>query len=274
MNVFETAIQVTSSVLGNRFPGYSFAFASGSIIRGEGTKGSDIDLVVVFDRLETAWREAFVEGDLPFEVFVQDPETLSWFFESDIARGCPVIIHMVATGQILGPNPDKGHVWKDYAASVLRAGPPEPVGEKLNALKYQITDLLDDLQGERSGSEACAIAAQLYQPLADLMLLGRGRWSGRGKWIPRLIRETDQEMADRFDDAFRQVSLGNVEELCNLTHAELDRHGGPFFAGDKRMASQQARRTSLIELDQPRPTAAIDKLELRHNASPCLPRLK
>ncbi|MEF0944297.1 nucleotidyltransferase domain-containing protein [Rhizobium sp. BR 362] len=248
MNVFETAMQATSTVLASRFPGYSFAFASGSIIRGEGTKGSDIDLVVVFDRLETAWRETFIEGDFPFEAFVQDPETLSWFFESDIGRGYPVIIHMVATGQILGPDPGKGQIWKEYAASVLRAGPPELTGEKLNTLKYQITDLLDDLNGERAGSEVRAIAAQLYQPLADLILLGRGTWSGKGKWIPRLLRDLEQGLADRFDDAFRQAALGNVEDLRILTLAELNKHGGPFFAGDKRMASEQARRPSLVDM--------------------------
>ncbi|WP_349959626.1 nucleotidyltransferase domain-containing protein [Rhizobium sp. ZPR3] len=248
MSIFETATRATSSVLASRFPGYSYAFASGSIIRGEGRKGSDIDLVVVFDRLETAWRETFIEGDFPFEVFVHDSETLSWFFESDIARGYPVIIHMVATGQILGPDLDKGQVWKDYAASILHASPPELVGEKLNALKYQITDLLDDLRGEPAAPEACAIATQLYQPLADLMLLGRGRWSGKGKWIPRLLREVDLKLADSFDGAFKRASVGEVEALCNLTHSELDRHGGPFFAGDKRMASQQARRKSLVEL--------------------------
>ena len=248
MSIFETAMRAASSVLASRFPGNSFAFASGSIIRGEGRKGSDIDLVVVFDRLETAWRETFLEGDFPFEVFVHDPETLSWFFESDIARGYPVIIHMVATGQILGPNPDKGQVWRDYAADILRAGPPELEGEKLSALKYQITDLLDDLHGERAAPEVRAIAALLYQPLADLMLLGRGRWSGRGKWIPRLLRELDRDLADSFDDAFGRASAREVEALCNLTRRELDRHGGPFFAGDKRTASQQARRKSLVEL--------------------------
>ncbi|MFB2564443.1 nucleotidyltransferase domain-containing protein [Rhizobium sp. IMFF44] len=239
-------MQATRSVLASRFPSYSFAFASGSIIRGEGRKGSDIDLVVVFDRLETAWRETFIEGELPFEVFVHDPETLSCFFESDIARGYPVIIHMVATGQILGPNPGKGQIWKDYASDILRASPPELEGEKLNALKYQITDLLDDLHGEPAAPEARAIAAQLYQPLADLMLLGRGKWSGRGKWIPRLLCDVALDLADSFDDAFRQASAGEVKALCDLTHRELDRHGGPFFAGDKRMASQQARRKSLV----------------------------
>ncbi|MDK4701764.1 nucleotidyltransferase domain-containing protein [Rhizobium sp. CNPSo 4062] len=239
-------MQATRSVLASRFPGYSFAFASGPIIRGEGRKGSDIDLVVVFDRLETAWRETFIEGELPFEVFVHDPETLSCFFESDIARGYPVIIHMVATGRILGPNPDKGQIWKVYAADILRASPPELEGKKLNALKYQITDLLDDLHGEPAASEARAIAAQLYQPLADLMLLGRGKWSGRGKWIPRLLRDVALDLADSFDDAFTQASAGEVKALCDLTHRELDRHGGPFFAGDKRMASQQARRKSLV----------------------------
>ncbi|SCB25574.1 Nucleotidyltransferase domain-containing protein [Rhizobium hainanense] len=248
MSIFETAMRATGSVLANRFPGYSFAFASGSIIRGEGRKGSDIDLVVVFDQLETAWRETFIEGDFPFEVFVHDPETLSWFFESDIARGYPVIIHMVATGQVLGPDLDKGEVWKDYAVSILHASPPELRGDRLNALKYQITDLLDDLHGQRAAPEVGAIAAQLYQPLADLMLLGRGKWSGRGKWIPRLLREMDRNLADSFDDAFGRALAGEVEVLCNLTHRELDRHGGPFFAGDKRMASQQARRKSLVDL--------------------------
>ncbi|ASW08494.1 nucleotidyltransferase family protein [Rhizobium sp. 11515TR] len=246
MSIFETAMQATRSVLASRFTSYSFAFASGSIIRGEGRKGSDIDLVVVFDHRETGWRETFIEGEFPFEVFVHDRETLSWFFESDIARGYPVIIHMVATGQILGPNPDKGQAWKDYATSILHNGPPKLEDEKLNALKYQITDLLDDLHGERAAPEIRAIAAQLYQPLADLMLLGRGKWSGRGKWIPRLLREMDRDLADRFDDAFGRASAGELEALCNLTHSELDRHGGPFFAGDKRIAPQQARRKSLV----------------------------
>lgn len=247
MSEFEAAIQATSSVLASRFPGYSFAFASGSIIHGEGTKGSDIDLVVVFDRLETAWRETFIEGDLPFEVFVQDPETLSWFFESDVARGYPVIVHMVATGQVLGPNPEKGDAWKEYAVNVLRAGPPKLEGQTLDALRYQITDLLDDLRGDRTGPEIRAIVAQLHQPLADLILLGRGTWSGRGKWIARLLRNMDQGFADAFDNAVRQASIGNVEELCNLTLTELDRHGGLFFAGDKRMASQRARRSSFVD---------------------------
>jgi hypothetical protein len=65
MSIFETAMRATGSVLASRFPGYSFA--SGSIIRGGGGKGSDIDLVVVFDQLETAWRETFIEGDFPFD---------------------------------------------------------------------------------------------------------------------------------------------------------------------------------------------------------------
>ena len=72
---------------------------------------------------------------------------------------------------------------------------------------------------------------------------------GRGRWIQRLLGEMDQDLAKRFGHAFRQVSVGNVEQLCSLTHAELDRHGGPFFAGDKRMASQLARRTSLLKLN-------------------------
>jgi len=63
---------------------------AGSIVRGEGTPHSDLDLVVIFDRLPNAYRESFYFGDLPVEAFVHDPETLNYFlFEVDRSSGIP-----------------------------------------------------------------------------------------------------------------------------------------------------------------------------------------
>ena len=45
-------------------------------MRGQATETSDLDLVVVYERLEAAYRESFVHGGWPIEVFVHDPETL------------------------------------------------------------------------------------------------------------------------------------------------------------------------------------------------------
>ncbi|WP_418336537.1 nucleotidyltransferase domain-containing protein [Rhizobium gallicum] len=85
---------MTGPVLSARFDGYSFAFAAGSIVRGEGTENSDIDLVVVFERLDRVWRESFVDNGLPFEAFVHDPETLNRFFERDLNSSHPLIVNL------------------------------------------------------------------------------------------------------------------------------------------------------------------------------------
>ncbi|SCW76566.1 Nucleotidyltransferase domain-containing protein [Rhizobium mongolense subsp. loessense] len=242
----DEALRMTGPVLSARFDGYSFAFAAGSIIRGEGTENSDIDLVVVFEKLDRAWRESFVENGLPFEAFVHDLETLNWFFERDLNSGHPLIVHMVASGRIIGPGKENGRAWQSHAAQLLKDGPPELAGQELDALRYQITDMLYDLRGERSGAEIRAIASQLYQPLADLMLLGRGTWSGKGKWIPRLLKQLDNELFETFDMGFKRAAEGRAEELCRLTESELARKGGRYFHGDRREAPFDARKTSAI----------------------------
>lgn len=48
------ALVIANHVFAARFQGASCAFVAGSIMRGEGTPSSDIDLVVVFDHLDAA----------------------------------------------------------------------------------------------------------------------------------------------------------------------------------------------------------------------------
>jgi predicted nucleotidyltransferase len=237
------ALKRTEEVLARRFQGYAFAFAAGSIMRGEGKSTSDVDLVVVFDRLDTAWRESFVEDHLPFEAFVHDPETLSWFFENDMALGYPIIIHMVASGHIVGRDVEQAKACQAHAQTLLDQGAPPLSAAKLDALRYQITDTLGDLMDERGVEDMRAITAQLYQPLADLMLLTRGRWSGKGKWIPRLLRGLDGEVFDGFDRSFALALAGDVKQLIEFAGAELARTGGAYFHGDRREASQNSRRS-------------------------------
>ena len=62
-------------------------FLAGSVLRGEATPASDLDLVVVYEQLPHAYREAFVYEGWPVESFVNDPETVGHYFESDRRRG-------------------------------------------------------------------------------------------------------------------------------------------------------------------------------------------
>src|SRR5688500_1680444 len=88
----DRALAIAQKSLAGRFKGAAFAFVGGSIMRGQGTAASDIDMVVVFPRLERAWRESFMEDEFPVEVFVHDPQTLAYFLDDGLQNGFPVMI--------------------------------------------------------------------------------------------------------------------------------------------------------------------------------------
>lgn len=54
------ALDIATAVVASRYGNAAFAFAAGSIMRGQGTHLSDIDLVVIYDRLKAARRESFM----------------------------------------------------------------------------------------------------------------------------------------------------------------------------------------------------------------------
>ena len=239
------AIGAARALLASRYPDADCAFVAGSIMRGEGTMLSDIDLVVIFKHVETAWRDSLLFGDFPVEAFVHDPETLHWFIDQDVERGRPTLPNMLAEGRLIGPRIATGTPLQIEARQILATGPPPLAGERLDTIRYQITDRLDDLCGERNAAEIQAIGIGLYQPLGDLILLGRSRWTGVGKWLPRLLHRLDPALAGQFDAAFRDLFI-NADRgaLIALANAELDRHGGRLFEGDHRQAPATARRIS------------------------------
>jgi predicted nucleotidyltransferase len=76
----ESAIDAARKVARTRYPDAVLLLVAGSIVRGEGTPHSDLDLVVVYPKIEAAFRESFVFDGLPVDTLVHDPETLHYFF--------------------------------------------------------------------------------------------------------------------------------------------------------------------------------------------------
>lgn len=235
------ALTVAERALVSRFSGAACAIVAGSIMRGEGTIASDIDLVVLFPRLERAWRESFIADGVPVEAFVHDPETLAFYFDKDIASGRPVMLSMVASGVVIGPRRSLAEPARLAATRALAAGPRPLAGPAYETMRYMASDLIDDLRGQRPAAEVAAIAAHLYPRLIDLMLLGRGTWTGSGKWGPRLLRRLDSRLADRFDAAITAAASGDGAALLALAETELGRHGGPCFDGYAQLAPLEAR---------------------------------
>jgi hypothetical protein len=240
----DSVIAAATHVARERYPGALAVFAAGSLVRGEGTAHSDLDLVVVFRQLPNAYRESFFFGQLPVEAFVHDLETLNFFFfEIDRPSGFPMLPEMVAEGvEIPEPTADSQSL-KRLASSVIAMGPPALSDAARARWRYEITDTLDDLRAPRSRDELVAAGSQLYQALADFYFRTNGRWSAKGKSIPRKLASTNRELADRYHLAFRKLfESGNVAPVVALADELLQDAGGPLFDGYKLQAPPEWRK--------------------------------
>ena len=100
----DAALLAARKIFSVRYSGADVAFVAGSIVRGDDTPYSDIDLVVVYSQFSAAYRESFLSDGFSVEAFVHDPSTLKYFFEDiDAKSGCPSLPSMVVEGVAL-PN--------------------------------------------------------------------------------------------------------------------------------------------------------------------------
>jgi hypothetical protein len=236
--------EIANAIRAGRYPDAAVVFAAGSIVRGEGTPYSDLDLVVVYPRLRCAARESFLHDNCPVEAFLHDPETLEYFFDQvDRPSGVPSLPQMVAEGIEIPAASDLSRALKQRAAALLAAGPPPLDADTEAQWRYNVSDLLDDLRGARSHDELVATGAALYDRLADYHLRRLGRWSGKGKGIPRALQRVDRELAIRFgrtfDDLFR---LDDAGEVIALAEELLRPAGGPLFDGFRSDAPAAFRK--------------------------------
>ena len=225
-------LELAAEVLVVHHPDADSAFVAGSFMRGQGSATSDIDLVVLYRSLPQAYRESFLLKGTPVEMFVHDPETLSWFLEHDRKDGHPALIGMLVEGVVIGPRQDTGHDFKQLARTIFADGPPLLSTESVRRLRYAITDKLDDLQADRSPAEVVAIGAALYPLLVELALRGSSRWNGSGKWSARLLSQLDESSSRQFETAFLDLYNGsNTGAVLCLSDKVLEPHGGRLFSG-------------------------------------------
>jgi predicted nucleotidyltransferase len=223
-----------------RYEGARVVFLGGSVMRGEATPTSDLDIVVVYERLPNAYREAFVYGGWPVEAFVHDAGTLEEFFESDRRRGVPSLLSMVWEGVEIPEASEFSAERKRNARELLDAGPPPWDEEELTLRRYRLTDWVDDVRYPRSDEELVATGAWLYQDVAEFYFRTRGLWSAHSKTIPRRLREADAEFAERFLRAFDALFAEKRPDPAVALVAELlEPFGGFLFEGFRKTVNRE-----------------------------------
>lgn len=224
---------VATRLVENRYPGCVAAFLAGSVVRGEGTPTSDLDLVIVTEQdPEAPYRFSEQVGRWPVEFFVHTPSSLQEFFQKDMAERRPSLLQMCREGIVLQASDQRATDIQTQCEALLAAGPP-PLSHKAELnMRYHLSDLLEDFKGSDLRAELLLIAAELAEAAAELWLAHHRHWSGRGKWLHRALLRADPDTAHVFHQAQESFyTHTNKMGLQQFAEAVLALVGGPLFDG-------------------------------------------
>ncbi len=226
-----SVIQLAKELIRTKSPECEAAFLAGSVVRGEATATSDLDIVVFDSSVPTSYRESFIYKDWPVEWYVHNLESYYAFYESDCARGRPSMPKMVSEGVILQ---DKGRAkaLQKEAEVILRKG-PDPWGEKtIRSKRYFLTDVLEDFIGANERGEELCCAAALADQVHEFILRTNNQWTGSSKWIVRALNSYNPNLAAEFVRVFDQYFVTREkEEVIAFVDQALQPYGGRLFEG-------------------------------------------
>ncbi|ANU13293.1 nucleotidyltransferase domain-containing protein [Planococcus halocryophilus] len=217
--------------INKHFPHCQGALLAGSVVRGESTETSDLDLVVFEKNLSISYRESFFEYGWRIELFVHNQISYKSYFLSDYERARPSMPQMVVEGVILK---DDGMISaiKEEARKLLEKGPKEWSAKTIVEKRYFLTDSLDDFIGCNDRAEGIFIAGILAELVSEFVLRVNKRWIGNSKWIVRSLKAYDVEFAHDFVSAFDEYYKTSEKlKVVQLVDRVLEPYGGRLFEG-------------------------------------------
>ena len=213
------------------FPNCNGALLAGSVVRGEATDTSDLDIVIFDESVSSSYRETFIEFDWPIEVFVHNGSSYKTFFEIDRKRARPSLPRMVSEGIILR---DDGIIEaiKKEAVELLKAGPEKWSEETVKIKRYFLTDTLDDFVGCSNRGEGVFIANALAELTSEFVLRTNRRWIGTSKWIVHSLRAYDEDFTDQFVEAFdTYYKTSNKDKVIEVVELVMEPFEGRLLEG-------------------------------------------
>jgi predicted nucleotidyltransferase len=232
---YEAIRAIAVRLVHERYPTAVAAIIGGSFATGRQTPTSDIDLLLLFEHVDCAWRDTIVAEGRTVELFGHDLATFTYFCkEIDAPGGTVPLAMMVVEGENIVAAGDAYAQMHALAQAIDGAGPPVLDAENLQRRRYAITTAQEDLVDSTHPGEALAVACQLYEALADLHLRAAGQWSGGGKHLFRRLQAFDAAIAGQLDGALRLVAgdlPAGQQAFAQVTAAVLAPAGGPLLDG-------------------------------------------
>lgn len=215
------------------FPHCDVAFLGGSAANQSLTEHSDLDIVILDSDStnKTSFRQCSLAFGWKIEAFVYNEITLFLMFEMNRTAGLPSILRMCAEGIILKDNGSAIDI-QNAAWERLQQGPSPLTDEKQQAMRFMITDLLNDLNDSANDQEKIFIASKLFELVSEFVLRANGQWLGEGKWMYRSFLHYDKKFCDAYIEAYHLlIKTGQYEPFSKIIDEVLEPHGGQLFEG-------------------------------------------
>jgi hypothetical protein len=207
------------------------ALLGGSVVAGNDTPTSDLDIVLLFPSGNPNYAETVsYEGRL-VEVFAHTPESIASWNQREAAERRPILASLCAHSLVLRGSTMATKVQTE-ARALLAAGSAPLTPAENDALRYALSAELDDLRGASSPAERFAIHAQVFGSAAELLLQLEGVWLGKGKWLVRQLTLSQDPLAARL--IRWAASAGTEEDLDAIGTAVLGKAGGRLQEGHIR----------------------------------------
>lgn len=225
--------QTIQKLIQARYASAKAVFWAGSVAQQKGTSASDLDLVIVYDAIPNAYREAYIYNDWPIDAFIHDIDTLRYFFEeSRTGSGISGLTSMIVHGIEITEQSQFSENIKRLAMDIAENGPIAWVQEQIDKERFLITDALEDIQYPASPEEQIASAAWLYEALSQFYFRSKKQWCASGKSIVRYLQKDDPELALAFTQSFNKLfQTRDAIDLAKVTEKILKPFGGLFWNG-------------------------------------------
>ncbi|MGG3471380.1 nucleotidyltransferase domain-containing protein [Neobacillus pocheonensis] len=224
-------IEASKQFIYKYFPDCDGAVLAGSVVRGEATDTSDLDIVVFDKSLKSAYRESLIDFGWAIEVFVHNLTSYKHFFNLDYQNAKPSMQRMILEGIIIK---DEGIIdsIKEEAKEIMEYGPERWTEEIITTKRYYITDALDDFIGCKNRAEEIFIANSLAELIQEFVLRTNSCWVGSSKWIIRALKQYDVRFTEEFVEAFDTFyKTGEKSKVVLLSEKVLEPFGGRLFEG-------------------------------------------
>jgi hypothetical protein len=224
------AAEVARQLVAEQYPDARAAWLGGSVVRGDASSTSDLDITVLLSGPPAPMRRSLEYGGWPVELFVHTEDSLEHFCEKDQQRRQPSMMRLVGETVVLLDTDGSGARLQQECLDEVAAGPRALTVPELDLLRYGITCLLDDLADAATDDVRTALASVLWQDAARLLLTGSRHWSGTGKGLLRELEAYDEQHAT---DHARALLAGvrDPDALVDEVDGILDQFGGRLFAG-------------------------------------------